>query len=72
MDRSPVVVLHPEIAGLGDLPHGVTVVSDPALSSGDCVLRVADRSVDARLRAALERAGHVLLDTVHETEDVRL
>ena len=72
---SPIAHLNPDDAALlvaGDLPQGVTVVSDPAISSGDCVLRVADRSVDARLRTALERAGHVLLDTVHDTEDVRL
>ena len=58
--------------GVGDLPANVTVVSDPSLLPGDCVLRVADRSVDARLQTALERAAAVLLDTVHEAEDVRL
>lgn len=71
---TPIAHLHPGDAALlasGDLPNGVTVVSDPSIASGDCVLRVADRSIDARLRTALERAGAVLLD-VHAVEDVRL
>ena len=72
---TPIAHLNPGDAVLleaADLPHGVTVVSDPAIASGDCVLRVGDRSGDARLRTALERAGAVLRDTVHEAEDVRL
>ena len=58
--------------GVGDLPANVTVVSDPSLRPGDCILRVADRSIDARLHTALQRAEAVLLDTVHEVEEVRL
>jgi flagellar assembly protein FliH len=72
--HNPIAHLNPDDAALlaaGDLPHGVTVVSDPAIASGDCVMRVGDRSIDARLRTALERAGSALLD-VHAAEDVRL
>lgn len=71
---NPIAHLHPGDAALlaaGDLPPNVTVVSDPSIASGDCILRVGDRSIDARLRTALERAGAALLD-LHAAEDVRL
>jgi flagellar assembly protein FliH len=60
------VRMHPDdVATLGehaDLAPGrdLTVVADPAVSRGGCVVDVGDGRVDARLDAALERVREVL------------
>ena len=51
-----VVRMHPQdLAALGEVPGGITVVPDPALAPGDAVAEHADGSVDARLGAAFAR-----------------
>jgi flagellar biosynthesis/type III secretory pathway protein FliH len=42
------------------VPEGVTIVSDPAIGTGGCVLEVGAALVDARIEAALSRVRKVL------------
>ena len=60
------VRLHPADLSLlheaGAAPEGVVLVADAALSPGDAVAIVADGSVDARIRAAFDRARAALED----------
>ena len=58
---TPVARLHPaDIDGL-DVPDGVTVVADPSVERGGCLVDVEDTTIDAQLGPALARARAVLL-----------
>jgi flagellar assembly protein FliH len=65
LDRRAAVVLrlHPddiELVDAGALPAEVRVVADAGLARGDAVAETDDRTVDARVGAALQRALAVL------------
>lgn len=54
--------LHPEdVASLGALPDPVTVVADPAVEPGGCILEVGDSRIDAQLGSALDRVRAALI-----------
>jgi flagellar assembly protein FliH len=54
--------LHPEdVAALGALPDPVTVIADPAVEPGGCILEVGDSRIDAQLGPALDRVRAALL-----------
>lgn len=66
-DREVVVRLHPDdvalaAADVDDIAGGrrVTVVADPALEVGSCVVDAGDRSIDARITSALARVREAL------------
>jgi flagellar assembly protein FliH len=62
-----VVRLHPsDVAALGDGPVGdpsgaLTVIADPAVEQGGCLLEVGDSRIDAQLGPALDRVRAALL-----------
>ncbi len=57
-----IVRLHPEDAGpLGEVPGSVTVIADPAIERGGCILEVGDSRIDAQLGPALDRVRATLL-----------
>lgn len=63
----PVIArLHPaDVEVLGDASplapgRALTIVADPAVDRGGCILQIGDGCVDARLGAALDRARQVL------------
>lgn len=63
---NPVARLHPDdLEGL-DAPDGVTVVADPTVERGGCLIDIEDTTIDAQLTPALERARSVLLGTSQE------
>lgn len=54
--------LHPEDAGpLGEVPGPITVIADPAIDRGGCILEVGDSRIDAQLGPALDRVRATLL-----------
>ena len=63
---SPVARLHPDdIDGL-DVPDGVSVMADPSVERGGCLVDVEDTTIDAQLGPALARARAVLLGDTEE------
>jgi flagellar assembly protein FliH len=65
-DEHVTVRLHPaDAALLGQpdvLPKGTTVVSDPSVGRGSCLLDLGAATVDARIETALQRIRQVLDD----------
>ena len=54
--------LHPADAALiVDGPRGVTIVADPSIEPGGCILEVGDSRIDAQLGPALDRVRAALL-----------
>jgi flagellar assembly protein FliH len=54
--------LHPaDAAVLRDPTEGVTVIADPAVEPGGCILEVGDSRIDAQLGSALDRVRAALL-----------
>ena len=57
-----VARLHPgDVDTVGQLPGGVTVIADPAIEPGGCILEVGDSRIDAQLGPALDRVRAALL-----------
>src|SRR2546423_10135202 len=53
--------LHPDdVASVGDRPGGLTVIPDPAIERGGCILEVGDSRIDAQLGSALDRVRAAL------------
>jgi len=48
-------------APLGDAPGALTVIPDPAVEPGGCILEVGDSRIDAQLGPALDRVRTALL-----------
>jgi len=61
--------LHPsDVAALGDAPVGavpgaLTLIADPSVEQGGCILEVGDSRIDAQLGPALDRVRAALLGT---------
>ena len=54
--------LHPADAELvTETPTGVTIIPDPAVEPGGCILEVGDSRIDAQLGSALDRVRAALL-----------
>jgi flagellar assembly protein FliH len=54
--------LHPADAALvTESPAGVTIIPDPAVEPGGCILEVGDSRIDAQLGSALDRVRAALL-----------
>jgi len=54
--------LHPADAALvSETPNGVTILPDPAVEPGGCILEVGDSRIDAQLSSALDRVRAALL-----------
>jgi flagellar assembly protein FliH len=54
--------LHPDdVDSLGAVSHPVTVIADPAVEAGGCILEVGDSRIDAQLGSALDRVRSALL-----------
>lgn len=54
--------LHPADAELiNGAPSGVSILPDPAVESGGCILEVGDSRIDAQLSSALDRVRAALL-----------
>jgi flagellar assembly protein FliH len=53
--------LHPADAALVGQESGVTIVPDPAIEPGGCILEVGDSRIDAQLGPALDRVRAALL-----------
>jgi flagellar assembly protein FliH len=54
--------IHPDdVASLGAAPSPVTVIADPAVEPGGCILEVGDSRIDAQLGSALDRVRAALL-----------
>lgn len=54
--------LHPgDLASLGPMSDLVTLIADPAVEPGGCVLEVGDSRIDAQLGPALDRVRAALL-----------
>ena len=59
---STIARLNPADAALiNKAPPGVTIVADPAVESGGCILEVGDSRIDAQLGPALDRVRSALL-----------
>jgi len=64
-----VARLHPtDVAALGDEPFGevpaaLTLIADPAVEPGGCILEVGDSRIDAQFGPALDRVRTALLGT---------
>jgi len=59
---STIARLNPADAALiNEAPPGVTIVADPAVESGGCILEVGDSRIDAQLGPALDRVRSALL-----------
>jgi flagellar assembly protein FliH len=57
-----VARVHPgDCDTVGELPGGVTVIADPAIEPGGCILEVGDSRIDAQLGPALDRVRSALL-----------
>src|SRR5437773_1636371 len=57
-----VARLHPDdVASVGDLSGAVTVIADPAVEPGGCILEVGDSRIDAQLGSALDRVRAALM-----------
>ena len=62
-----VARLHPsdaaslEATPLPDAPGALTVIADPAVEPGGCILEVGDSRIDAQLGPALDRVRAALL-----------
>jgi len=57
-----VARLHPADAALiTEAPAGVTLLADPAVEAGGCILEVGDSRIDAQLSSALDRVRAALL-----------
>jgi|SRR5581483_3283686 len=57
-----VARLHPDdVAALGEVSGAVTVIADPAIEPGGCILEVGDSRIDAQLGPALDRVRAALL-----------
>ena len=57
-----VARLHPgDVDSLGDVPAAVSVIADPAVEPGGCILEVGDSRIDAQLGSALDRVRAALL-----------
>jgi flagellar assembly protein FliH len=52
--------LHPADAALVEPQSGVTIVPDPAIEPGGCILEVGDSRIDAQLGSALDRVRAAL------------
>jgi len=58
-----VARLHPaDAAVLTDPTEGMTVIADPAVEPGGCILEVGDSRIDAQLGPALDRVRAALLE----------
>ena len=56
-----VARIHPaDAAVLVEPPGGVTIIPDPAVESGGCILEVGDSRIDAQLGSALDRVRAAL------------
>jgi flagellar assembly protein FliH len=54
--------LHPADAAIVvDLPGNLTIIPDPAVECGGCILEVGDSRIDAQLSSALDRVRAALL-----------
>jgi flagellar assembly protein FliH len=53
--------LHPADAALLEEAPGITIVPDPAIEPGGCILEVGDSRIDAQLGPALDRVRAALL-----------
>src|SRR5436190_815966 len=49
------------VASLGDVSGAVTVIADPAVEPGGCILEVGDSRIDAQLGSALDRVRAALM-----------
>jgi len=59
---STIARLNPADAALiNEAPPGVTIIADPAVESGGCILEVGDSRIDAQLGPALDRVRSALL-----------
>ena len=57
-----IVRLHPaDAAVLGDVQGALTVIPDPAVEPGGCILEVGDSRIDAQLGPAIDRVRAALL-----------
>jgi flagellar assembly protein FliH len=57
-----VARLHPDdAASVGDVSGALTVIADPAIEPGGCILEVGDSRIDAQLGSALDRVRAALL-----------
>jgi flagellar assembly protein FliH len=57
-----VARLHPaDAAVLAEPPGGLTIIPDPAVEPGGCILEVGDSRIDAQLGSALDRVRAALL-----------
>jgi flagellar assembly protein FliH len=62
-DRPSSALIAPDSAAPGrpvSVPAGVTIVPDPAIEPGGCILEVGDSRIDAQLGSALDRVRAAL------------
>ncbi|MGA2528140.1 MAG: FliH/SctL family protein [Acidimicrobiales bacterium] len=55
------------LAGLAQSGETITIIPDPAVGAGGCILEVGAALVDARIEAALERVRKVLDEAIGES-----